>query len=135
MKAWHQWCVLVVMVCMGGCSANSEGTEAAARKYFDAEFTKWMAGEKNAVSTMQSRVRLLKEPISYDVRSIVSGDPDVLAFQNTAQLPEDWKTWPAYKLNVAIEWKSQAGTPLTDITSYTLTWNTTEKRWYTTERH
>ena len=72
MTTWHQWCVLAVVVCLCGCSANSEGTEAAARKYFAAEFTKWMAGEKTTVSTMQSRVRLLKKPISYDIHGKIT---------------------------------------------------------------
>ena len=134
MTKWHQ-CSLLIVICWLGCSVNPPGTEIAARKHFDAEFKKWMAGEKNEVSTLKSRGNRLKEPISYDIRSVVKGDPDVLAYKDNAQFPDDWKTWPAYKLNVAIEWKSQAGTPLTDIATYTMTWNTAEKRWYVTERH
>ena len=114
--------------------ASQEGSETAARNYFDSEIKKWMTGESNTVSTMQSRIQSLEEPISYDIRSVVDGDPDFLACQDAAKLPKDWETWPAYKLNVAIEWKSQAGSPLTKITSYTLTWNTSEKRWYVMEQ-
>lgn len=132
MKSWQCWSILAVLLC--GCMASQEGSETAARNYFDSEIKKWMAGESNTVSTMQSRIQSLEEPISYDIRSVVDGDPDFLACQDTSKLPKDWKTWPAYKLNVAIEWKSQAGSPLTKITSYTLTWNTSEKRWYVMEQ-
>ena len=132
MKNWQCWSILAVSL-LCGCMASQEGSETAARNYFDSEIKKWMAGESNTVSTMQSRIQSLEEPISYDIRSVVAGDPDFLACEDTSKLPKDWKTWPAYKLNVAIEWKSQAGSPLTKITTYTLTWNTSEKRWYVNE--
>ena len=133
MTFWQRLCVLVV-VCLFGCTANTAGSEADARSHFDSEFKKWIAGQKNSVSTMSSRTKGLKEPISYEIRSIVSDQPDFLAFKDTEKLPKDWKSWPAFKANVAIEWKSQAGTPLTDITTYTMTWNASEKLWYITER-
>lgn len=132
MTKWQRVCLLVI-VSMLGCSANTVGTESAARKYFDAEFQKWIAGETSAVATKRSQRMMLDPPISYDLRSIVPSEPDVLACQDTGNLPKDWKDWPAFKLNVAIEWKSEAGTPLTKVMSYTLTWNTDEQRWYVTE--
>lgn len=133
MTTSYRWSVLAVVL-MFGCSAKTEGTESAARKYFHAEFQKWMASETTAVATKQSQRRLLAPPISYDIRSIVRGEPDFLACQDTANLPTDWKNWPAFKLNVAIEWKSEEGSPMTDVTRYLLTWNTAEKRWYVTEQ-
>lgn len=132
MTKWQR-VYLMVIVSIFGCSANTVGTETAARKYFDAEFTKWMAGDTSTVATKRSQRMMLAAPISYDLRSIVPGEPDILACQDPANIPKDWKTWPAFKLNVAIEWKSEEGTPLTKVTSYTLTWNTDEKRWYVTE--
>jgi hypothetical protein len=132
--ARQQWGVLVVMICLCGCSADSSGTEAAARKHFDTEFKKWMAGQENSAATMTSKVRGLLDPISYDVRSVVTDEPHFAAYKEGATLPEDWKTWPAFRFNVAIEWKSKAGTPLTDVTTYTLSWNASEKRWYVAER-
>lgn len=125
---------LIFAVGLIGCSAAADGTETAARSHFDGEFKKWMAGQENSVSTMLSRVGGLLEPISYDVRSVVTDEPDVLACQDAEKLPDDWKTWPAYRFNVAIEWKSKAGTPVTKVTTYTLTWNALEKRWYISER-
>ena len=65
-----RWSLLAVLL-MFGCWAKTEGTESAARKYFDAEFKKCMAGETNTVATKQSKWRLLAPPISHDVRSIV----------------------------------------------------------------
>lgn len=129
---WQRWCVLI-LVCLSGCTANSAGSEAAARNHFDSEFKKWIAGESSAVATKRSQRLLFAPPISYDLRSIVAGEPDFLACQDHDKLPKDWNTWPAFKLNVAIEWKSEEGTPLTKVTSYTLTWNTDEQRWYVTE--
>lgn len=133
MMMWQRWCVMIV-VCLSGCTANSAGSETAARNHFDSEFKKWMAGQENSVSTMMSRVRGVKEPISCDVRSVVEDGPDFLACADASKLPKDWETWPAYRFNVAIEWKSQAGSPMTNIATYTLTWNPTEKRWYVRER-
>ena len=132
MTKWQSvW--LLVMVAMVGCSTNPGGTESAARKYFHGEFQKWMAGESTAVATKRSQRQLLAPPISYDIRSIGRSEPDFLACQDTANLPADWKTWPAFKLNVAIEWKSEAGSPMTNVTTYLLTWNSAEQRWYVTE--
>jgi len=131
MKWQSAW--LLVMALMVGCSTNSVGTEAAARSFFHTEFQKWIASESSAVATKRSQRQLLAPPISYDLRSIVRDKPDFLACQDTANLPKDWKTWPAFRLNVAIEWKSEAGSPMTDVTTYLLTWNSAEKQWYVTE--
>jgi hypothetical protein len=129
---WHNvW--LLVMALMLGCSTNPIGTEAAARSFFQAEFQKWIAGESSAVATKRSQRLLLAPPISYDIRSVARSEPDVLACQDTAKLPTDWNTWPAFKLNVAIEWKSDDGSPMTNVTRYWLTWNVAEQRWYVTE--
>lgn len=133
MTKWQRVYLLVV-VSMFGCSANTVGTEAAARKYFDSEFKKWIAGATSTVATKHSQRMMLAAPISYDLRSIVPGEPDFLASQDTSKLPDDWTTWPAYKVNVAIEWKSEQGSPMTDVTRYLLTWNAAEKRWYVTEQ-
>lgn len=132
MTKWHSICLLVMAV-MVGCSTNPVGTEAAARSFFQAEFQKWIAGESSAVATKQSQRLLLAPPISYDIRSIVRGEPDFFACQDTEKLPADWQTWPAFKLNVAIEWKSEDGSPMTKVTRYILTWNSAEQRWYASE--
>ena len=94
-----------------------------------------MAGQENTVATMMSDIHGTLPPISYDIRSVVPDKPDFLAYDKAGELPKDWKSWPAYKVNAAIEWKSKGGAPVTDITTYTLTWNTSEQRWYVTEQH
>jgi hypothetical protein len=133
-KLWH----LGTLLCLGigGCSGSGarDGMEPAARTFFNVEFQKWIGGHENQVATMQSRTRNLKRPISYDVRSVVPEKPDPLAFDRIHGLPEDWEYWPAWRFNVAIEWESQAGTPLQKVTTYRLTWNSHEKRWYVAER-
>lgn len=128
--------MVLIGAALCGCSIgqNNGGSESAARNHFGTEFKKWISGEQNEVSTMEARTRLYKEPISFDIRSIVKDEPDFLATKDTANLPTDWKSWPAYKLNVAIEWKSKAGTPITSVTTYKMTWNAEEKRWYINER-
>ena len=79
MKLWPLLILLVIGLC--GCSGGSsrDGTEATARAFFDAEFQKWMAGQETQVSTMKSRIGNLKNPISYDIRSVVHDQPDMLA--------------------------------------------------------
>lgn len=123
------------LVLLSGCAApQSEGTEASARTYLAGEFQNWMANQPNSVSTMQSRITTALPPISYDIRSIVPDKPDVLAYDKSQKLPDDWKTWPAYRVNVAIEFRSTTDEPMQKVATYTLTWNSHEKRWYTQER-
>lgn len=131
MKWQSAW--LLAMALMAGCSTNSVGTEAAARSFFHTEFQKWIAGESSAVATKQSQRLLFAPPISYDIRSVAKSEPDFLASRNMKEIPADWQTWPAFKLNVAIEWKSEDGSPMTKVTRYILTWNSAEQQWYASE--
>ncbi len=131
MRTWT--CCLTLLVGFAGCSAPTPaGTETDARRQFDAEFKKWMSGQESQVATMESAGKLL--PISYDIRSVVADEPTVFSHASGSDLPDDWKSWPAYRFNVAIEWKSKAGTPVEKVTTYTATWNAHEKRWYIQER-
>ncbi|WP_254511378.1 hypothetical protein [Anatilimnocola floriformis] len=130
--------LILVLTCLG-CQANvapptTAGSEAAARQHFQDEFQKWMAGEKNQVSTMESRLKNALAPISYNIRSIVKDSPDPLAFDSAKDLPPDWKDWPAYRVNVGVEFKSKAGTPVEKISTYRVTWNAAEAKWYIAER-
>lgn len=118
-----------------GCSMPAApGSEAAARQYFAREFEKWMAGQPTDVSTMEFRIRGLQKPISYDLRSIVPDKPDPMAFDLSRGIPENTDSWPAWRLNTVIEWKSEAGTPVQKVSAYTLTWNPDEQKWYVNER-
>ena len=117
-----------------GCGTGPVGSQAAAQAYFDSEFQKWIAGQESEVTTMDSRIKSLQAPISYDIRSITSDEPDPLAFDRSSKLPENWREWPAYKFNVATEWKSEAGSPMEKVTTYRLTWNSHEQKWYVAER-
>ena len=134
--------LIMVLLWMGLCGCGgrspSEGSEAAARKFFDAEFQKWMAGQETQVSTMMSRIENLKKPISYNIRSVVPDKPDVLAVakdrQQNGKSEDTQGEWTAWKFNMVIEWKSQAGTPLEKVTTYTLTWNPRDRQWLVRER-
>lgn len=128
---------IILLLGIVGCSKLSgvqEGSEEAARAYLAAEFDKWIAGRESEAETMSSRTQGLLAPMGYEFRSVVPDKPDFLAFDDTEELPDDWRTWPAYRFNVYIDWKSQAGTPLQKATTYTMTWNAREKKWYVTER-
>ena len=131
-----KWKVLGIMLTflMVGCGGPTVGTERDARKFFDVEFRKWIAGEENQLATMMSKIQRHLSPISYDIRSVVPDKPDFLAKKEGSDLPSDWKEWPAFRFNVAIESKSEAGTPVSKVTTYTLTWNSQEKCWYVQER-
>jgi len=139
MKLFSLMTLLVIGLC--GCSGGSsrDGTEAAARAFFDAEFQKWMAGQETEVSTMKSRIGNLKNPISYDIRSVVPDQPDMLAiaedYNQHGESDNSDGEWTAWKFNVAIEWESQAGTPVEMVTTYTLTWNPRDRKWHVSERH
>ena len=136
MRSRRLWGLLVLMG-LAGCSklgGVQEGSEEAARAYLTAEFDKWIAGQASEAETMSSRTRGLLAPMAYEFRSVVPDKPDFLAIDKTDDLPDDWRSWPAYRFNVYIEWKSQAGTPLEKATTYTLTWNASEKKWYVNER-
>lgn len=136
MRSRRLWSLLILMG-LAGCSklgGVQEGSEEAARAYLAAEFDKWIAGQASEAETMSARTRGLLAPMAYEFRSVVPDKPDFLAIDKTEDLPDDWRSWPAYRFNVYIEWKSQAGTPLEKATTYTLTWNTSEKKWYVNER-
>ena len=127
--------LLVIVLC--GCSTGSTaGSEAEARKHLDAEFRKWMGGHESQVETLESSLENRMDPISYDVRSVVPDKPDLLAAigENNPGGSDDYSLWPAWRFNVAIEWKSRAGTPIEKVTTYRLTWNPRSKAWHVVER-
>lgn len=129
-----RWMVVTILTVVLGCSnlaSEQAGSEMAALKYFDQEFGKWVARQDNDVTTIGGLGHA--PPVSYEVESIVPGRPFALAFEGGKELPDDFDSWPAYRLNVLIRWKSTAETPLDKVTTYSLTWNPHEKRWYAEE--
>jgi hypothetical protein len=130
---------LVLVVAILGCSKGVQegkgpqgGSEQSARDFFAGEFAKWIGGQESQAKTMLSGAYL--PPVGYTIKSVVPDQPDTMAFDTKNGIPDDWKTWPAYRFNVHIEWKSEAGTPLEKVITYTLTWNPQEKRWHIKER-
>ncbi|MEZ5941153.1 MAG: hypothetical protein R3C18_07165 [Planctomycetaceae bacterium] len=133
----HRPTVLTILSCflclLSSCDMGSAGSQTAAEAHFDKEFRKWMSDQESEVMTLTPNSGL-QTPIGYDIRSITEDKPDPLAFDSSDELPADWNEWPAYRFNVTIEWKSEAGPPLEKVVTYRLTWNTTEKKWYLHER-
>ena len=124
----------VLALVLSGCQSDTQGSQEAAEAFFDSEFTKWMAGQDSEVNTFDFRIRGLLPPISYHIRSITEDEPFFLEALDDADRSQDWKSWPAYRFNVVIEWKSQAETPMETVTRYTLTWNPVKQKWYVEER-
>jgi len=127
----------LLLVGLVGCSklsGSQGGSEQAARAYMAAEFNKWIAGQKSEAETMKARLETRFPPLAYEVRTVVPDEPDFLVSDKKQGVSGDWRSWPAFRFNVYIEWKSEAGTPLKDVTTYTLTWNPHEKKWYISER-
>ncbi len=125
-----------ILVCIAGChgpAGGSEGSESAARTHLEAELKKWIGGGETDAATLDGKLGG-SLPISYTIKSIVPGEPDPLALFDDAPPPEDWRTYPAYRANVVVEFKSQAGTPLEKVATYTLTWNKAKKKWHITEQ-
>lgn len=131
-KSW--WGILLLGV-VAGCTGPGqvqEGSEEAARRHLAAEMDKWMADQESEAKTMKGAV--LAPPVGYEFRSVVPDEPDFMARGERTDLQTNYKSWPAYKFNVYIEWRSKAETPLEKVTVYTLTWNPHEKKWYVRER-
>ena len=130
-------CLLGLMGLVGCAELGGvqEGSEEAARAHLAAEFDKWMVGQDSEAETMKSQIELRLDPLAYEFRSVVPDKPDFLAVAKGKDLPTDYGSWPAYRFNVYIQWKSQADTPLEKVATYTLTWNADEKKWYVRQRH
>jgi hypothetical protein len=99
-----------------------------------AEFNKWIAGQTSEAETRKARIEDRRPPMAFEVRSVVPDKPEPPVSDKNRDASVDWPSWPAFRFNVYIEWKSEAGTPLKDVTTYTLTWNPHEKKWYIRER-
>jgi len=131
-KRWVGLLLLFGVVGCSGCMGPRAGSEQAARAHVTVEFNKWLAGQKSQAETMDARLQRLSPPMAFEIRSVVPDEPDLMASAKK-ETPSDWKSWPAFRFNVYIEWKSQANTPLKEATRYNLTWNPHEKKWYIKE--
>ena len=129
-----RWIAVMLLAMLLGCSnlaSDQAGSKDAALTYYDQEFSKWAAGQENEVKTIGGLGH--SPPISYEVESIVPGRPNTLAQETGKGVPDDLDSWPAYRLNVLIRWKSEAETPLDKVATYVVTWNPHEERWYVEE--
>ena len=103
------------------------------RAHLEGELNEWISGSQSDGATQEGRLAG-SSPSSYTIKSMVPDEPDFLALSDGDDLPDDWKTYPAYRANVGIEFKSQAGTPLEKVATYTITRNKGKKTWHIKER-
>jgi hypothetical protein len=82
-----------------GCA---EGTESSAKSFFDGEFKKWVVGQPNAISSTASGT-----PVGYSFQSVAPDEPNFMAHEPSQEIPANWKSFPAYRLNVSL--KSKVG--------------------------
>jgi len=127
--------VLVLIPFLPGCQMiSAPDSEAAAESYLDSEMSKWIAGSRSEATTIESPIEALSAPIGYSIKSCVRDKPHFMAAAQGSGMPADWESWTAYKINVAIEFRSKAGSPMQKIATYTLTWNPVQQRWYLHQR-
>lgn len=128
-----QGAFLVAVFSTIGCGTSTEGGPEDARAHLTSEFDKWVGGLPNAVGTLEAGARGV-QPTSYAIESLVRGERHILATLKEPDTPSDeFKTYPSYRANVALTFKSVAGTPTSRIASYGVTWSEKHKVWYVIE--
>src|SRR5690242_5111774 len=90
---------LCLLAVLAGCGQNQPGSETDARKHFAAEMTKWMASQESQVKTLSSIGEV--PPVRYDIRSVLPDEPDLFAHAEGKDISANYKTFPAYRFNVA----------------------------------
>jgi len=105
----------------------------AAVEHLSSEIENWMSGRKNDAETMDAVMAGNGRPIAFEVKSVLDEKPSQFAMKANAELPSDWKTWPAYRVNVSLEFQSESGGSIKQIAVYKMTFNPTENRWYIRE--
>ena len=117
----RQLICLLILAALQGCGATGP-TENSARSRIEAELKKWVAGKDSEVSTFEARLNLHSFPISYSIRTIVPAEPK-LPIDVMAKYPDAiGKNVPAFRVIVDVDFKSKAGTPLTKVVEYNVTW-------------
>jgi len=127
-----RYLLLLSIAAFAGCSESPPGSEADARKHLAAEMTKWMSNQPSQLKTIDGIGKV--SPVSYDIRTVLPDEPDLFAHAEGKDISPNYKSYPAYRFNVAIEQKSEKGTPLETLVTYAVTYNSDEKRWYARER-
>ena len=116
----HLICLLI-LAALQGCGSTGP-TENSARTRIEAELKKWVAGKDSEASTFEARSNLHSFPISYSIRTVVPAEPK-LPLDVMAKYPDAiGKDVPAFRIVVDVDFKSQAGTPLTKVVEYNVTW-------------
>jgi hypothetical protein len=109
-----------------GCPVSVTGpTESSARSKIETELNKWVAGDREtkAADTVW-RANLYEPPLSYRIRNVFPTKPDlsVDAFVALSKKDRPGDNGKAFRFNVDVDFPSKAGTVLTQVRRYTLTW-------------
>ena len=130
----RQLICLLILAALQGCGATGP-TENSARSRIGAELKKWVAGQDSEVSTFEARLNLHNAPISYSIRTIVPAEPK-LPIDVMAKYPDAiGKDVPAFRVIVDVDFKSKAGTPLTKVVEYNVTWVNEMNDWAIREKY
>lgn len=109
---------------------NSGGSQDAARAHLASAMEKWMSGEKTE-GMVGLKTAIAAPPIGYEIKSILPIKPTIMNVNNSKLWDrKDFKEYPAFLINVIVEFKSEAGTPLKHAMTYTLVWDRQEKEWW-----
>jgi hypothetical protein len=124
--------VIAAIGCQQGTPGSGGGTSTRdqAKDHLSSEIEKWMGGRESDAVSVDLIVDRLERPISYEIKSILDEAPDPLAMKTGGTLSPIWKSWPAYRLNVALEFQSASGKSVERIVVYTMTFNPDEGKWY-----
>ncbi len=108
-------------------SATAEGDKGDAIAHLEKHLEYWMANSKSDAATITDFSA--GPPVAYTIKSTVPDKAERIMLVGMGKLSDDWQTWPCYKINVAIEWPSAAGNPVTKIRTYLVGWHGGQKKW------
>ena len=130
---------MIVGIICAGCNQSTTqngGTASfkdSAVEHLGGEIESWMSGRESDAKTLDAVMAGNGRPIAFEVKSVLDEKPSQFAMKSNAKLPSDWKTWPAYRVNVSLEFQSESGGSVKQIAVYKMTFNPTENRWYIRE--
>lgn len=121
--------IVIAAVMLAGCSAPSEGSSAAARKYLEDALEQW-----KTTGTSDASARYPRKLIgSFEIVNFRKGDPTKLSYMHEQDTSEDdFNKYPTYRSAVYLHFKIEdGGTSLKPTqVSYALTWSTKKQQWY-----
>lgn len=116
------WLLVLAATLNQGCGQLTNSTETSAQAKIETELDKWITGKDSQASTFEARLRLHDLPLSYSIRNVSPTNPRIpteLLVKYPEAINDDV---PAFRIIVDVVFKSKAGTPLTKVVVYNVTW-------------